>query len=96
MSYNICRFGVKKIKNFKFNEASEIEEPEIFEIYYDEKGYVEDIDFAGERSGRYWDGFYELLKDSTGYLKAIIVWEDGDSVIELTIDEGIAKTERLI
>ena len=56
---------------------------------------VTDLDYHGEGSGTYWDNFEELLKQSTGTLKARIVWEGGDTVEVVTIENGTITREEL-
>ena len=96
MSYNIDRFVVKETNKFKLNECPDIDEPENFAIELDDDGNIESLSYSGEHSGYGWDVFYKILKNSTGYLRAIIVWEGGDSVIDLTILDGIATETKLI
>ena len=61
----------------------------------DERLNVTDISYYGEYSGTYWDEFEELLTQSTGTLKARIVWEGGDSVEVVTIENGVLTREEL-
>lgn len=56
---------------------------------------VTDISYYGEYSGTYWDEFEELLTQSTGTLKARIVWEGGDSVEVVTIKNGVITRKEL-
>ncbi len=56
---------------------------------------VTDISYYGEYSGTYWNEFEELLTQSTGTLKARIVWEGGDSVEVVTIENGVITREEL-
>ena len=56
---------------------------------------VTDISYYGEYSGTYWDSFEELLKQSTGILKARVVWEGGDSVEVVTVENGMITREEL-
>ena len=56
---------------------------------------VTHVHYSGEGSGTYWDTFEELLTQSTGTLKARIVWEGGDSVEVVTIENGVIMREEL-
>ena len=56
---------------------------------------VTDVSYHGEYSGTYWDDFEDLLKQSTGTLKARIVWEGGDTVEVVTIENGVITREEL-
>lgn len=56
---------------------------------------VTDISYSGEYSGTYWEHFEELLTQSTGTLKARIVWEGGDTVEVVTIENGMITREEL-
>lgn len=47
------------------------------------------IDWQGEFSGYlYSDILLPLFKEFKGYLRALVVWERGDSVVELNIEDG--------
>ena len=56
---------------------------------------VTDISYYGEYSGTYWDHFEELLTQSTGILKARIVWGGGDTVEVVTIENGVVTRKKL-
>ncbi len=56
---------------------------------------VTDLSYYGEYSGTYWDEFEKLLEQSTGTLKARVVWEGGDSVEVVTIENGEITREEL-
>ena len=56
---------------------------------------VTHLHYSGEGSGTYWDEFENLLKQSTGTLKARIVWEGGDTVEVVTIENGVITREEL-
>jgi hypothetical protein len=55
---------------------------------------VTKINMGGEGSGRY---MYEIinpaLKQSTGELEAVCVWEGGDSITRLTVKDGEVNEE---
>ena len=56
---------------------------------------ISDLSYYGEYSGTYWDDFEELLNQSTGTLRALIVWEGGDTVEIVTIENGVITREEL-
>lgn len=56
---------------------------------------VTDISYYGEYSGTYWDHFEELLFQSTGILNALVVWEGGDTVEVVTVENGVITREEL-
>lgn len=56
--------------------------------------YVDDFDVSGECSGDFM--YYVLenaLKKSKGYLNAILIWEGGDSITNLIVDNGKFSNE---
>ena len=63
-----------------------------------ENGFVvlDKINICGEGSGHFMATFGDkLLKNSTGTLKAVLVWESGDTIEKLSIVDGNAKTKNL-
>jgi len=65
-----------------------VEDMEIVGTLDDKRLNVTDLKYSGTWSGNYWDEVEELLKQSTGTLKARIVWEGGDSVEVVTVKNG--------
>lgn len=61
----------------------------------DDRLNVTDLNYYGEFSGRYWDTFEELLTQSTGVIKARVVWEGGDSVEIVTITNGAIERSEM-
>jgi hypothetical protein len=51
--------------------------------------------YFGEGSGWWWDNFEGLLQQSTGYLRALVVWEGGDTVEYITVTNGAIERETL-
>lgn len=49
---------------------------------------VENIELAGEGSGRRFEEFCDLLRGSSGELDAVLTWEHGDSVTKLEVRDG--------
>lgn len=47
----------------------------------------------GEGSGSQMDTLEEILAQSTGYLRAILVWEGGDSITRLIVQDGQVTNE---
>ncbi len=78
----------------KFNTFP-VEGMEIVGTLAGERLNVTDISYYGEYSGTYWDEFEKLLEQSTGTLKARVVWEGGDSVEVVTIENGEITREEL-
>ncbi len=78
----------------KFNSFP-VEGMEIVGTPNGERLNVTDISYYGDYSGTYWDEFEELLRQSTGILKARVVWEGGDSVEVVTIENGVITREEL-
>lgn len=61
-----------------------------------EDGYltVTKLNMSGEGSGSFIDYvLFEALKQSTGYLEAILIWEGGDSITRLIVDNGELSNE---
>lgn len=57
---------------------------------------VSKIECQGERSGSaFEDVLLPALRESTGHLKARIVWEGGDSIEVLTVTDGEVSREDL-
>lgn len=104
MSYNIDNFRVKKIKDFYIPDIYKIlhkidqVKPEIFEIKIDEDTEeIKDLHISGEFSGNFYrDIFEDILKTSKGYLKALVVWAEGDCVEWIEINNGDIKYIDLI
>lgn len=63
-----------------------------------EDGFVtlDKIRISGEGSGHFMATFGDsLLKNSTGKLKAVLVWESGDTIERLSIVDGVSKTKNI-
>ncbi len=57
---------------------------------------VEEICLMGEGSGTAWqDQLKDLLTASSGYLSALLVWEDGDSISTLEVKDGAVEDNEL-
>lgn len=109
MSYNIDNFHVREIENFRFENCSKLRMGSIkalffnngdahLDVEYFKKGRVfkvNDIAYRGIGSGCGWKEFWKVLETTKGHLKALVVWESGDSVDYLTVDDGIVKLEGL-
>jgi len=61
-------------------------------IAIDDNLHVSKIRMDGEGSGRLMPYVEEFLKQSTGYLEAVRVWERGDTIDRLIVDNGIVAT----
>jgi hypothetical protein len=58
--------------------------------------HVTDISICGEGSGTAWNWIVEpALKESTGRLVAVRVWEGGDSIDRLTVIDGVVTSENV-
>lgn len=98
MSYNVDRFKVMDAVNFSFNKKGIYEEEytaEVFAITHNQNGYIKNIELCGERSGSFYDTFKLYLEDSSGYLKALEIWEGGDTIRWITIKNGKIKYENI-
>lgn len=109
MSYNISRFSVREIDNFRFEDCTEKDISDISEdFFYNGDGclggeysknhhmfIIEKFSYQGMGSGRSFDSFKELLRTTKGHIKALVVWESGDYVEYLTVDDGVIKREEL-
>lgn len=69
-------------------------EQEIHGFLVDGKFTITEFDMTGEGSGTFMEWILEpALKESTGHLEAVLVWEGGDSVERLVVNDGtVAKT----
>ena len=57
---------------------------------------VSDIDLWGESSGRIFHStLIPALRESTGELEAVIVWEGGDEITRLTVKDGKVNEETI-
>ena len=68
---------------------------EIVGVRHNDRIMVSDIHYSGEGSGTGWDDFEALLKQSTGALRVLLVWEGGDTIEMLTVEDGIVLQEPL-
>lgn len=102
LEYIEGREGVSEyaIRDFK---SSGLEVERVFDewaidddCYFSVKGHigedgrleVDDFDCYSEGSGHSYSVLLELFRDFGGSLKAIVVWEGGDSLVRLTIING--------
>jgi hypothetical protein len=56
---------------------------------------VKKLEMEGEGSGTVMGYFEETLKQSTGYLEAVRVWEGGDTIDRLVVDNGVVTTSEV-
>lgn len=57
---------------------------------------VTDLDMDGEGSGVFYrEVFLLALKQSTGELEAVLIWEGGDSINRLIVKDGDVKEEKV-
>ena len=67
---------------------------EIVGTEHGDRVHVTEIDYSGAGTGNYGDDFEALLRQSTGYLHVVIVFEWGDTVEQWKIKNGkLRKTE---
>lgn len=52
---------------------------------------VTEITTYSDGSGNSWDDFLDILRRSKGRLEALVVWEGGDSISTLTVDDGVVS-----
>ena len=80
---------------YTFN-AFEVEGMEIIGTLENDRIIVSDLSYSGEYSGTYWDiGFEPILLKSTGTMRARVVWEGGDAVEVVTVENGVISREDL-
>lgn len=69
-------------------------EQEILGVVKDGILEVASFDMHGEGSGTFYNWILEpALKESTGELEAVLVWEGGDSILRLTVKDGKVASE---
>ena len=69
-------------------------EQEIKAILKDVNLYITEFEIYGEGSGTLMDWILEpALKQNSGELEAVLVWEDGDSITRLSVSNGILRHE---
>ena len=57
---------------------------------------VSKIKISGEGSGTLMDWIIEpALKESSGYLEAVCIWEGGDSITRLKVENGVVVDEKI-
>ena len=60
------------------------------------KLYVTEIDMSGEGSGSFMYKIFEhALKQATGELTAVCIWEGEDSITRLIVKDGVLTEERV-
>ena len=70
------------------------EDSEIKGILKGEILEITELIIRGESSGYCWDIIKPIFTKSKGYFRAIQIWERGDSIVELVINDGvITETE---
>ena len=58
--------------------------------------HITELEIYGEGSGSFMDWILEpALEQSTGKLEAVLVWEGGDSITRLTVNNGELKHENV-
>ena len=57
--------------------------------------FVKTVEYSGEGSGWFWDKFLELLSASKGAYEAVVIWEGGDSIDRLIVDDGKVAVTRI-
>ena len=67
---------------------------EIYGILKDGNLHVTEFKMNGEGSGTFMNLILEpALKQSSGELEAVLVWEGGDSITHLSVSNGVLKSE---
>lgn len=57
---------------------------------------VTSFEMSGEGSGTFYNWILEsALKESKGSLEAVLIWEGGDSISRLIVNEGTVRTEQV-
>ena len=71
-------------------------EQEIKGTIRDGEFHVSDFEFYGEGSGTFYDWILEpALEESTGTLKAVLIWEGGDSITRLKVENGNVESSEV-
>lgn len=69
---------------------------EIKGVLTGEELLVTELEMSGEGSGTFLDWILEpALKESRGQLEAVLVWEGGDSITRLTVDDGVVTQSKV-
>lgn len=55
----------------------------------------QDLDWCGEGSGSSWDEFLELLRHTEGSGRFATVWEGGDAIDGLVVEDGVVSEKTL-
>ena len=90
-------YKVRLVKDNKVMVSGDAEQSEIKGVLHGTKDAqvieVTDIHHSGIGSGTSWEGFKSVLGQSKGLLVAVQVWEGGDSMARLTIQDGQVEEE---
>lgn len=49
---------------------------------------ISEIHYSGEGSGSEWDNFKDMLEKTKGQLEVVQVWEGGEYITRLEVDDG--------
>jgi len=97
---------LKEIQKIKYIDVKLVGESSV-EIYGPSEGFsingilngdqieISKIETSGEGSGSNWKEFCDMLKTSTGKLIATQVWEGGDSITRLIVEDGKVTEESI-
>ena len=84
---------VKLLEDSKIEADGLAEGFEIKGTLKDSMVLVDSIKLYGEGSGHKWENFLDMMKKSKGSLVATQVWEGGDSITKLIINDGNVTKE---
>lgn len=61
-----------------------------------DKLQITGIEMSGEGSGTFYNWILEpALKQSSGILEAVLIWEGGDSITRLTVENGKVESKEI-
>lgn len=87
--------GMKSVEGVVKIPFLDVEWAEIHGIIADGVVKVVDIKYGMMSSGHRWGDFIKMLESSSGYLRALVVWESGDRVEWITVDNGEITREEI-
>ncbi len=91
LPYTECMIGIDHAKAnapMLFNAEGMSEGFELHGSIEDGTVTVVSLKNYGVGSGSTWDEFINMLSKSEGKLEAIMIWEGGDSITRLTVEDG--------
>ena len=94
-SWRLGPEGVKSIEGVMKIPILDVEWGEVHGIVRDGVCHVVDVKYGMMGSGSRWGDFVKMLEASSGYLRALVVWESGDRVEWVTVENGEVTREKI-